>query len=214
MHIYIYIILYIYYIIYIYIILYIIYIYILYIHSHCLDMSGLEFAYLAQPSRAVHFNLRNNKCVCGPFQGMFTFFRAMAAIGVLRRGRAKACKDLVASFQPKVDCSLTSLPASTSVAEILPGQVAKVEEAVHLTIPDTKRVGNVWETCGKPAELELWNAQTQGCKVFWISSLLGAEFASWNVKVMCCARALAVLGNWEGYGKLLRSRLHEAIHDL
>jgi len=112
-------------------------------------MSGLEFAYLAQPSRAVHFNLRNNKCVCGPFQGMFTFFRAMAAIGVLRRGRAKACKDLVASFQPKVDCSLTSLPASTSVAEILPGQVAKVEEAVHLTIPDTKRVGNVWETCGK-----------------------------------------------------------------
>ena len=102
----------------------------------------------------------------------------MAAIGVLRRGRAKACKDLVASFQPKVDCSLTSLPASTSVAEILPGQVAKVEEAVHLTIPDTKRVGNVWETCGKPAELELWNAQTQGCKVFWISSLLGAEFAS------------------------------------
>ena len=191
---------------YIYIILYI-YIVIVWI---CLDWNLLTLHNLQGPSTST-WETTN---VCGPFQGMFTFFRAMAAIGVLRRGRAKACKDLVASFQPKVDCSLTSLPASTSVAEILPGQVAKVEEAVHLTIPDTKRVGNVWETCGKPAELELWNAQTQGCKVFWISSLLGAEFASWNVKVMCCARALAVLGNWEGYGKLLRSRLHEAIHDL
>ena len=139
------------YILYIYIYI-ILYIYNIYIHSHCLDMSGYVWIGICLPcttSRAVHFNLRNNKCVCGPFQGMFTFFRAMAAIGVLRRGRAKACKDLVASFQPKVDCSLTSLPASTSVAEILPGQVAKVEEAVHLTIPDTKRVGNVWEACGK-----------------------------------------------------------------
>jgi hypothetical protein len=165
---------------YIYILLYI-YIVIVWI---CLDWNLLTLHNLQGPSTST-WETTN---VCGPFQGMFTFFRAMAAIGVLRRGRAKACKDLVASFQPKVDCSLTSLPASTSVAEILPGQVAKVEEAVHLTIPDTKRVGNVWETCGKRVGNVWETCRTRAleCPDTGLQGLLDQLIAWCRVRILKC----------------------------
>ena len=191
--------------------------YYIYIHSHCLDMSGLEFAYLAQPSRAVHFNLRNNKCVWSLSRDVHIF----QSNGGHWRPSPWPSKSLqrpggIISAQSWLQFNIASSFHLRSRDPPRPGGKGRGSRSPHDSRHETcgKRVGNVWETCGKPAELELWNAQTQGCKVFWISSLLGAEFASWNVKVMCCARALAVLGNWEGYGKLLRSRLHEAIHDL
>ena len=199
-----------------------IYIYIISIHSHCLEMSGLEFAYLAQPSRAVHFNLRNNKCVwycVVPFKGSSHFSEQWGPSPWPSKSLQRPGGIIFIISAQSLLQFFTSLPASSSFHlrsrdPPRPGGKGRGSRSPHDSRHETcgKRVGNVWETCGKPAELELWNAQTQGCKVFWISSLLGA--ASWNVKVMCCARALAVLGNWESHGKLLRSRLHEAIHDL
>jgi hypothetical protein len=131
---------------YIYILLYI------YIHSHCLDMSGLEFAYLAQPSRAVHFNLRNNKCVWSLSRDVHIF----QSNGGHWRPSPWPSKSLqrpggIISAQSWLQFNIASSFHLRSRDPPRPGGKGRGSRSPHDSRHETcgKRVGNVWETCGK-----------------------------------------------------------------
>ena len=158
----------------IYIILYI------YIHSHCLDMSGLEFAYLAQPSRAVHFNLRNNKCVWSLSRDVHIF----QSNGGHWRPSPWPSKSLqrpggIISAQSWLQFNIASSFHLRSRDPPRPGGKGRGSRSPHDSRHETcgKRVGNVWETCRTRA-LECPDTGLQG--------LLDQLIAWCRVRILKC----------------------------
>lgn len=147
------------------------YIYYIYIHSHCLDMSGLEFAYLAQPSRAVHFNLRNNKCVwycVVPFKGSSHVSEQWRPSPWPSKGLQRPGGIIFIISAQSLLQFFTSLPAISSFHlrsrdPPRPGGKGRGSRSPHDSRHETcgKRVGNVWETC-RTRSLECPDTGLQG----------------------------------------------------